>query len=381
MQLSQSDFSQRKEKILLYITGSLGDTLVAIPAVRAVRRNFPDAELILLQHDPLGHNAEISQIIPDELVDGYLSYNTHAEKADKISIFRQLWSNLRKQNFQAAVYLVSSERPARSVRRDKLFFRSCGIKRLIGFHPFSKDKLYPLDSQNRPALTISEAELKLERLRLDGIKTSEAEDFQLPLLKFSKAEIETAEKWLATRRKKPHSRLISIAPGCKNPANYWSLENFIEIGQKLLDAEDCELVVIGGKTEHSEGEKMVSAWNSGINAAGQFSVRESGALLSLSDFHIGVDTGTTHLAAAVGTRCFAIYHERYNPGYWHPLGNQHTIIYHPVPCAGCRGLSCPLPDHPCMKNISVEAVWRNLRVFMREDKSGRNGKSLKRIAV
>jgi len=62
-------------------------------------------------------------------------------------------------------------------------------------------------------------------------------------------------------------------------------------------------------------------------------VRESGALLSLCDFHVGLDTGTTHLAAVVGTPCFALFHERDNPGQWFPSGSGHTIIHHPVECA------------------------------------------------
>lgn len=356
--------SPKKPKILLYLIGSLGDTLVAIPALRAVRRHFRDAELILLQNVHSGGIVQASQVLPEELIDGYLNYAGGTEKFGQASRFYNLWRELRRQKFQAAVYLVISERAARSVRRDRLFFRAAGIRQFFGFHSFSKEELYPRDAEGRPALTSSEAARKIKRLERDAVE-SLPEDFSTPFLTFSAREIEEIKNRLNLSADKNSTRLISIAPGCKTPANAWSVDNFIEIGRRLLASENCELVVIGGKAEQAVGEKMIAAWGAGINTAGALSVRESGAMLSLCDFHIGLDTGTTHLAAVVGTSCFALFHGRDNPGHWFPMGGRHTILYHPVACAGCRHPVCPIPNHPCMQEITVEAVWNNLREFMK----------------
>lgn len=379
MQSNQSLLSNTNARILIYLFGSLGDTLVALPALRAVRRNFPNAALILLQNIPSGNNATVLEIIPKELIDGYMSYNSGWDGFKKASDFYRLWRDLRKEKFQAAIYLVSSERPARSVRRDKLFFRSCGIKRLLGFHAIHPEQLYPRDFQQRPSMTEHEAVWKLKRLEADGITVLPEEDLRIPLLNFSDAEMRNIGSWLAERRKKPSSSLIAIAPGCKTQANAWSVENFVQIGRKLLAAENCELLIIGGKAESKISEKIISSWGEGINAAGKFSVRESGALLRECDFLFGLDTGTTHLAAAVGTRCFALYGERNNPGHWHPLGDDHEIIFHPVKCAGCRLFDCPLPEHPCMQKITVDSVWQNLQNFIRSTEDGTE--TIKRIAV
>lgn len=358
---------ENKAKVLVYLFGSLGDTIVAIPALRAVRRHFLDAELILLQNTAAENIVKASEVIPENLIDGYLNYDSKAGKFNKIAGFYRLWRDLRRLEFKAVVYLVISERWARSVSRDRLFFSSCGIPSLIGFHSFSKEELYPIDEWQRPAMTENEAVRKLNRLEMDGIG-SQPEDLQQPFLTFSSEEIGNIEKWLTKKRENPGSRLVAIAPGCKTEANIWSLENFIEIGRRLL-AENCELLVTGGKAEYALGEKMLAAWGSGINAAGEFSVRESSAVLSLCDLYIGLDTGTTHLAAAAGTPCFALYGERNNPGHWFPLGSGHTIVFHPVECAGCRFFKCPLPDHPCMTGITIEPVWRNLQEFMKGETS------------
>lgn len=368
MQKDISTSSKNPRKVLVYLFGSLGDTLVAIPALRAVRRHFRDAELILLQNIPAGGNiVRASQVIPEDLIDGYLEYANQPGKLNKVFDFYRLRRDVRRQNFQAAVYLVISERPARSVLRDKLFFRACGISQFYGFHAFSKTELYPLDEKGSPAMTQSEAARKITRLEIDGIK-SLPEDFRRPFLSFSASEIEKMKDWLAIRRVKPNARLISIAPGCKTLANVWSDENFIEIGRRLLAEGDCELLVIGGKAEQNIAQKLIGEWGAGINAAGELSVRESGAILSLCDFHFGLDTGTTHLAAVVGTPCFALFHGRDNPGHWFPTGIGHRIIFHPVECAGCRLPVCPIPQHPCMQKISVESVWKNLLEFMQNSK-------------
>ncbi|MCY7377320.1 MAG: hypothetical protein LH472_15280 [Pyrinomonadaceae bacterium] len=65
-----STASKTKQKVLVYLFGSLGDTLMAIPALRAVRRHFRDAELILLQNIPAGGTiVRASQVIPEDLID------------------------------------------------------------------------------------------------------------------------------------------------------------------------------------------------------------------------------------------------------------------------------------------------------------------------
>ena len=216
-------------------------------------------------------------------------------------------------------------------------------------------------------MTQHEALRKLDRLRRDRIEIDLVESLRQPLLVLADDERSSMQSWLAERRKNSNSRLVSIAPGCKTKAHVWPIENFIEIGKRLVAELDCELVVVGGKAEIELGEKMIQAWGSGINAAGKFSVRQSAALIATCDLHIGLNTGTTHLASAVDTPCFGIYGERDNPGQWSPLGTGNSVVFHAVACSGCRLFDCPLPDHPCMIGISVESVWINLQRFWSKD--------------
>lgn len=171
-----------------------------------------------------------------------------------------------------------------------------------------------------------------------------------------KPELEQANQWLAIRRN--HTKVLTaICPGANQSAKFWPLDRFEEIGRRLIEQGESDLIVIGGPAERSIGNQLTAAWGNGINAAGQFSVMESAALLSRCKFLLGLDTGTTHLAAALGIPCIALYADRDPPGQWEPLGNNYVLLRHPVPC-GCCGLKeCPIPDHPCMTKITTESVW------------------------
>ncbi|MEQ1605250.1 MAG: glycosyltransferase family 9 protein [Pyrinomonadaceae bacterium] len=351
-----------KRKVLVYLFGSLGDTIVAIPALRAVRRHFGNAELVLLHNTPQNQVVSASDVIPTNLIDRSIDYTS---SAGQVSNYFRLWMKIHTEKFDAAVYLVISERPARSVRRDRLFFRSCGIRELFGFNAFSMDQLYPIDHDGRPGTVDHEAVRKLQRLEADGIQRSPSEDLRQPLFEASSIEQEEMSRWLAPLRQKPDRPLLAMAPGCKTPANFWPTENFVSIAKQLAAEHLCEIVIVGGPAEKQLGDDLVANLGTGINAAGKFAVRGSAALLSLCNLYFGLDTGTTHLAAAVGTPVVALFHERDNPGQWFPLGNGHTIFQHDVACAGCRSQECPVAGHPCMKGISVEPVLEELRKKLR----------------
>lgn len=344
--------------------GSLGDSIVTIPAFRAVRRHFVDAEIVMLQNTQAQNLVLASQVIPDELLDRCVSYYSDTGKTSKIAEYAKTWNSIRRENFDAAVYLAGSARPARNVARDRFFFRSMGIKDLYGFHAYNEGEIFPNEPDGHPAIADSEAVLKLKRIGKDGIGTKTS-DLDTPLIKITQGEISKVTEWLSENRVGRNTPFISIAPGCKKESDRWPLENFFDLGKELCNAFPYIPVISGGEAEREMGEQLIRAWGRGINAAGLFSVRESAALLSLSKLHIGLDTGTTHLAAAAGTRCFVIFGDKTNHGTWYPLGDGHTVVYHRVGCAGCKEFVCPLPEHPCMNGIAIDAVLRNLLPVVR----------------
>jgi ADP-heptose:LPS heptosyltransferase len=270
----------------------------------------------------------------------------------------RLWLTLRRAGSAAAVYRAPGARPAPRGARDRRFFRAAGIRRLIGFHSVPASALYPRDGAGKPTAVEHETTTRLSRLERDGIDIEVESAPSARGLDLPEAIVRTARPWLADRRRHADRRLVAIAPGAKQQTNLWPIERFAEVGRSLLARGDVELVVVGGPAEREAANALLAAWDDGVNATGMLSVLETAAVLRECVLLVGLDTGTTHLAAAVDTPCVALYGGRDNPGRFDPLGDAHRILRHAVPCAGCRIIldPCPLPDHPCMRGIETDEV-------------------------
>jgi heptosyltransferase III len=80
-------------------------------------------------------------------------------------------------------------------------------------------------------------------------------------------------------------------------------------------------------------------------------------LLGSARLFVGHDSGPMHLAAAVGTRCVAVFSARNLPRVWFPFGTNHRVIYHDVPCKGCGLETCTKFKKQCITSVSVDEVF------------------------
>src|SRR5579883_2215032 len=112
------------ERVLVYRLGSLGDTLIAMPAFHLIARAFPQAERRLLTSFPVTAKAAPSASVLEHtgLIHGYVRYTLGTRHLDELV---GLWWRLRLWKPQALVYL-GGLRGIRSAWRDAAFFRACG---------------------------------------------------------------------------------------------------------------------------------------------------------------------------------------------------------------------------------------------------------------
>jgi ADP-heptose:LPS heptosyltransferase len=350
------------ENVLVYHIGSLGDTIISVPAIKAIRRHYgPRARLTLLHDKQRNGIVAASDVLFDRIgIDDFISYDYSNSFLKKCLSLLQLFILLKRKNYDGVIYLLPSERTSKQIDRDRLFFKLCSVKKQIGFSAFDPAILYPIEPDGSPGRVKNEALFRLERLKNDGIDISIEENLSRQLFIVPEIEREKAHKWLIANGRNDKKILVALCPGAKQPANLWPEERFLEIGKRLLGCNLYDLLIIGGKAESNIGARLVKLCGGGINATGQSSILHSAALLSHCAFCIGLDTGTTHLAAALGCPCIALYGGKDHPGYYEPLGRGHIILRKDISCAACRliGENCPLPDHPCMNGISVEMVWQ-----------------------
>ncbi|MBF0152656.1 MAG: glycosyltransferase family 9 protein [Magnetococcales bacterium] len=347
-------------KILVFRIGSLGDTVVALPALRWIRNHYgPECQITLLEDKSPGSEVSTKNLLHGTpYVDRFLTYPSGKRSLFFYISLLYLIREIRKQKFSVVINLAPGQRAKTALLRDHLFFSLCHIPLFIGFLPFSRQFIYPRDQDGKPSVVPSEAGFLLERLTASGLDTGRAITDPLPQpdLELTEKELQQAGTWLLPKRKHPDRPLVAIAPGVKQPANQWSLDNYAALGTALVQRGACELIVVGGTKDILLQEQLLHAWKDGVGASGIFSPRLTAAILSHCRLFVGPDSGPMHLASAVGVPCVAIFSDRDNPGRWHPLGQGHHVIRKSVPCGGCGRSICPQPDHLCMTSVTVTEV-------------------------
>jgi ADP-heptose:LPS heptosyltransferase len=354
-------------KVLVYQIGQLGDTIVSIPALRAVRHHFGQTALLYMLHDATHRLVTAEMVLEGSgLVDEFIPYSPEKTLRQTPFTAAKLWCRLRREHFDAVVSLLPSDRPRWSLARDRMFFRACAVHRLLGFRALPESDIRPRDLAGRPARTPREAVLRLRRIFSDGIDIANPDFLASPLLSVSPDRQAMVDAWLERRRRRPLRPLVALCPGCKKPGNAWPPNRFLEIAQRLVGLNRFDLAIIGGPAERVLANFLSDALGGrAVYAAGRFSVMESAALLARCCLSIGLDTGTTHLAAAVGVPCMVIQSANSFPGQWDPLGDGHTVIRADVPCEGCLRQECHTAGHPCMRDIPVDRVWTAIEQALR----------------
>jgi hypothetical protein len=245
-----------------------------------VRQYFGKTALIILLHDAT-HRLVTSEMVLDGsgLVDEFIPYVPEKTTVRKLRTMASLGRRLRHKRFDAVVSLLPSDRPRWALVRDRLFFRTCGIRRLIGFQPFEEAQFRPRDEFGRPAPTPNEAIFRVERLVAGNIASPQENYFALPLMQVSREHSDAVDGWLTSRRVYPQRPLIALCPGCKKPGNSWPRERFLDIAKRLLALNQHELLILGGPAERELAACLVDGLGGrAIHAAGCFSISESAAL-------------------------------------------------------------------------------------------------------
>ncbi len=346
------------ERLLIFRFGQIGDTVAALPSLWLLRDHFPRAEFTLLSEIPRqGNQLPPEKVLPSRWpVQAFLKYRGGSSLSSLMSLARVIFL-LRWKRFDAVAYLAPTIRTPRQRKRDALFFRLGGIKRAFGFEGFPDDP-YPRSADGALVPVVSEAEALLRRLALSGLPKVEAGDGRMDL-RITAGEHAVAERWWINHDGPlvAPQGWFAICTGSKWTSKQWPLERYLEVGRRLKEEHGLLPVVVGGAEDRDTAGKLIAAWGGGLCAAGDLSVRESAALLSGAAFYLGNDTGTMHLAAAVGRPCVAIFSALDWPGRWAPYGHGHHTFRTEVPCSGCLLEVCN-QQHQCLVATDIESVYQ-----------------------
>jgi heptosyltransferase III len=346
------------KRVLIYRLGSLGDTLIALPALHLVARAFPNAERRMLTNFPVNVKAPPAAAILEnsKLVHRYFRYSAGTRSPRELL---SLWWQLLRWRPEVLVY-IGAARGVESARRDAKFFRLCGISRLIGV-PVTEDMQQNRFDESGKFLEPEGARLVRNLAELGDVDLDAPANWNLLL---TDKEHARATEVLVPAAGKP---IIAVSVGTKVQSKDWGRDNWKALLHQVAKLyPDHALALCGAGEENETSEFAANGWrenssNPVINLCGLLTPRESAAVFAEARLFIGHDSGPMHLAAAVQTPCVAIFAARNKPRVWFPYGKQHRVIYHQTDCWGCGLETCIIERKKCLTSITVEEVVAQVR--------------------
>lgn len=343
-------------KILVFRIGHLGDMTVALPALWSLREKFPTAKITFLTNVDSQNPAYVvaDAVFPKKgLIDDWLFYPSNDSRVGLTWGYLKLLLEIRRGHFDVLFYLMPRDRTPHQIRRDVRFFHFAGIRKVLGAEFLYKGSLNRDEPRPLPAVD-SESEFLLNSLSSEGFSSGSVE---LSGLRLTSNEKGSAVAWLTENCGGAfgYKRLIAVAPGAKWSSKIWDETRYCQVVSELIETHDVFPVVFGGPDDREKGDRLIARWERGANAAGVLDVRPAAAAIEHCTLYLGNDTGTMHLAAAVGVPCVAIFSAIDFPGRWYPLGEKNVVFRGDVECEGCLLSECPF-ENKCMDQIGTAGV-------------------------
>jgi lipopolysaccharide heptosyltransferase II len=317
----------QKFELLLRSPNWLGDACMAFPAVRALREGRPDLRLTVFTPGKLAQLWQSLGIIDDIIT-----------KDGKESVFAVSKRIKERTRFDAAILFTNST-------RSTLEFWLAGIPRLVGFKGSLRSKLLHQITPEQKLGTPPEHQAN-KYLRLASHCGAKTDD---PKLFAPGAPVASHDGMVR----------VGICAGAEyGQAKRWPLERFAEVANAI---PQVEWVLFGAPGEAAMGEQLSSMLRvKHLNLVGKTSLDDLIHCLSECTLLVSNDTGTMHLAAALGVPTVSIFGST-EPILTGPLGPQHSIVRHHVPCSPCFKRECPFGHYECMTKIEPGEVAEVVR--------------------
>jgi len=305
--------------ILVIDFGQLGDVVMSLPALRAIRARFPYAQITVAVGKPGGELIDLSGDANDILEVDRVALRD-GPKLISIGRILKFVSRVRKAKFDFVIDLHSL------YETNLLGFVSGAAHRLYARRP-NRSLDFLANFQPRPGKEINTAHLVdryLDLLKPLGIQNPP----RTPVLKTSAAADFTVEALL--KKEKAHARelLVGLFPGAGHVGRIWALENFAAVADHLIRNDRVRIVVFAGPEEREMVPQMRTLFPPTTIFFDRLTIQQLASVQARLTLFISNDTGPAHIAAAVGTPVIVLL-DRPDPHSFTPVGPQNRLIFSP----------------------------------------------------
>lgn len=338
----------KKQKVLIYLYAAIGDTITALPAVRAILQKHREDELkIVVEY----YNANTFQLniledLPEKpQVEFVRQYPLRSFKV----FFERLKQCLkwRREKYDIGYILILYGTP----RKKRFVFRYIvGIKKL-----FCTDFFRKYDN------VLHRSVIK----QYEKFGFAFAENTKLLKYPFSNEHLYMAEKFYAELALPQDKIPIAVGVTAVTQANFsWPQERYIEVLKKIIPKYDFFPLFFGAPHEKENIMPLINELGTG-RFVSEFKAVDAMAIMSSCRFYLGNDTGTMHMADCAGIPCITLFSNRDYYLAWSPEGEHHINLIHRQPCGECRNSVCPYgTPAKCIAEISIAEVENAVEKIM-----------------
>ena len=334
------------KKILVRGPNWIGDAVMCVPALDAIRYAFPDSEISLLVRPAIGElfagHPSVHHIVIYEHQGIHAGWRGKLRLAASLRQGRYDLALFFQNAFEAALLAVLAGVPLR-------YGYATDGRRLLLTHPVA-----PSDSTH----TLHQVQYYMDMLGPLVQETSTPK----PILYVSPEEQVLADRLLQEGGIQAAEVLIGLNPGSVyGGAKRWLPERFAVVADRLIGElrqqtpRSVRCLIVGGPGEEVLGEAIAQRMGSNpLVLSGRTSLGELKAIIQRCQLFVTNDTGPMHMANALGVPVVAVFGPT-DPATTAPYNALHTIVRNPVGCSPCFLRECPI-DHRCMTSISTDQV-------------------------
>ena len=302
--------------ILVIDFGQLGDVVLSLPALRAIRGRFPHARITIAVGKPAGEIVRLSGFADDVLEVDRVALRDGVKLVSIGRIFKFV-AEVRKARYDFVIDLHSLS------ETNLLGFLSGAPRRLYARRP-GRSLDYLANFEPRPPREAKHAHA-VDRY-LDVIKPLGIENPpRLPTLKTGAAADKSVEAILKKENANSGTLLVGLFPGAGHESRRWPLEHFAEVADHLIRNEKVRVIVFAGPEERPLVPQMRTMFPAKTIFLDRLTIPQLLSAQARLTLFVSNDTGPAHTAAAVGTPVVLIM-DRPTPNTFTPVGDHHRLI-------------------------------------------------------